>query len=102
MITTNEGNMPPVSMSSSISDNFTIGWSDPNETSGGTLSCWDYWQDYHYPRIITSYPVYIQERALDKGKQAYEISKMLHDKKLVNLKTVKDFTVIMDELLKIL
>lgn len=69
---------------------------------GETTSCWEYWQNWHYPQIIQSYPVYIQERARDKGKQAYEIIKILTDKKLVKMDKVKDFIDLMDELIKIL
>ena len=76
-------------------------------TSGASdavnLGCWDYWERYHYPYIVKeSYPVYIQERAQDKGKQAFEIIKVLKDKKLVQLKTVGNFIDLMDELIKIL
>jgi len=67
------------------------------------LTCWDYWQNCYYPQVIyPSYPVYVQERAIDKGQKAFEIIKMMNDKKLVNLKTVKDFIEIMDCLIKIL
>jgi len=52
--------------------------------------------------IKESYPVYVQEKAVDSGKKAFEIIKMLNDKNLVNLKTVKDFIEIMDCLIKIL
>ena len=72
-------------------------------TSGSTMSCWGYWQDWYYPHVIReSYPVYIGERALDKGKQAFEIIKILKDKKLVKLEKVSDFIDLMDELIKIL
>ena len=68
-----------------------------------TLSCWGYWRDHYYPEIIQrSYPVYIQERAQDKGKQAFEIIKMLKDKKFLKLESVGDFIDVMDELIKIL
>lgn len=68
-----------------------------------TGSTWDYWQDLYYPQVIkTSYPVYIQERAQDKGKQAFEIIKMLQDKKLIKLDKVSDFVEAMDCLIKIL
>jgi len=64
---------------------------------------WGYWQNYYYPQIIReSYPVYIQEKAKDKGKQAFEIIKILKDKKLVDLKKVGDFIDLMDELIKII
>lgn len=66
-------------------------------------SCWDYWHKDYYPQVIReSYPIYIRERAEDKGKQAYEIIKILKDKKLVNLEKVSDFIDLMDELIKIL
>jgi len=67
------------------------------------LSAWDYYQNYYYPYVIKeSYPVYIQERAQDKGKQAFEIIKILKDKGLVKIKKVEDFIEAMDELIKIL
>ena len=67
------------------------------------MSCWHYWRDDYYPNIIReSYPVYFQERAKDKGKQAFEIIKILKDKKFVKLETVGDFIDMMDELIKIL
>lgn len=70
---------------------------------GGNYTCWDYWQNNYYPQIIReSYPVYIQERTQDNGKKAFEIIKILKDKKLVQLKTVGDFIDLMDELIKIL
>lgn len=68
-----------------------------------TMTCYDWWQNWYYPYIIKeSYPVYIQERAKDKGKQAYEIIKQLKDKKLIEIKSVKQFMEIMDELIKVL
>lgn len=67
------------------------------------LGCYRYWTDYYYPTVIKeSYPVYIQERAKDKGKQAFEIIKVLKDKKLVTMNKVGDFIDLMDELIKIL
>jgi len=66
-------------------------------------TCWGYWTDHYYPEVIhPSYPVYMQERAKDKGKQAFEIIKILKDKKLVNMAKVGDFIGLMDELIKIL
>ena len=71
------------------------------DQSGGTL--WNYWQNQYYPYVIReSYPVYIQERAMDKGKQAFEILKALMDKDLVKIDKVKDFIEAMDTLLKTL
>lgn len=75
---------------------------DYDDGSAGT-SCWHYWQNYYYPYVIReSYPVYIRERAKDKGKQAFEIIKILKDKKLISLKKVSDFIDLMDALIKIL
>lgn len=69
---------------------------------GGT-TLWGYWQDQYYPQVIReSYPVYIRERAMDKGKQAFEILKALMDKNLVKIDKVKDFIEAMDTLLKTL
>jgi len=77
-----------------------------SQTVGGNssqfFSAWDYWNNYYYPYIYPSYPVYIQERAKDSSKQAFEIVKMLNDKKKLNIKTVKDFIDIMDLLIKVL
>lgn len=74
------------------------------QTSNGTsATCWHYWQDYYYPnQIIHSYPVYIQDRSKDLGKQAFEIIKALQDKKLIKLDKVADFIEAMDTLIKIL
>lgn len=73
---------------------------DPNYNLG---TVWDFWQDRYYPTVIRKeYPVYIQEQSYDKGKKAFEIIKMMKDKKLVELKTVGQFIDAMDELIKIL
>ena len=71
------------------------------DSNGKTL--WQYWQNEYYPVVIKeSYPIYIQERAMDKGKQAFEILKALMDKGLVKIDKVKDFIEAMDTLLKTL
>ena len=90
----------------SVDNNLNIA-SSPNFTqsdgSSPFYSCWDYWQRDYYPYVIhDSYPVYIQERAKDRGKQAFEIIKVLMDKKLLKLYTVRDFIEAMDTLIKIL
>jgi hypothetical protein len=103
---------------SGISVNYAVGTESINLESSGTanmldnktwvadypqkLTCWDWWSNYYYPGVIKEYyPVYIQERALDKGKQAYEIIKMLKDKKLIEIKSVSKFMELMDALIKI-
>jgi hypothetical protein len=69
--------------------------------SNGTL--WNYWQNQYYPYVIReSYPIYIQEKAMDKGKQAFELLKALMDKGLVKVDKVKDFIEAMDTILKTL
>jgi len=74
-----------------------------NGWTGSIYSCWDYWQNYWYPlTILKEYPVYIQERAKDKGKQAFEIIKMFKDKKFIKLEKVENFIDMMDALIKIL
>jgi len=71
--------------------------------TNSSYSCWGYWQNQYYPYVIReSYPVYLQEKAVDKGKQAFEIIKMLNDKGLTRIEKVKDFIEAMDSLLKIL
>lgn len=76
-------------------------YSYDQQGSGGTL--WSYWTTQYYPQVIVqSYPVYYQEKAMDKGKQAFEILKALIDQKLIDLKTVKDFVNAMDTILKTL
>ena len=73
------------------------------DSLGNNYSCWDYWHQNYYPYVIRdSYPVYIRERAEDKGKQAFEIIKMLKDKRFIKLETVADFIDAMDALIKIL
>lgn len=67
------------------------------------LTGWSYYTDYYYPYVVKeSYPVYLQERAQDKGKQAFEIIKALQDKKLMKLEKVSDFIEAMDTLIKTL
>lgn len=74
-----------------------------NYTMPQTMSCYHWWTDWYYPYVIReSYPVYIQERAKDKGKQAYEIIKILKDKGLIEIDTVKKFMEAMDTLINIL
>lgn len=66
-----------------------------------TITGWDYWHTCYYPQVIhTSYPVYIQEKAKDNGKQAFELIKGLMDRKLVKLNTVKEFVDLMDFFIK--
>ena len=75
-----------------------------NACYGGNVgTVWDYWHGYYYPNVIhSSYPVYIQERAKDSGRQAFEIIKALQDKKLIKLEKVGDFIEAMDTLIKII
>ena len=78
-------------MQCSVNDALGINTSQMPIGSDATsnLTCWHYWTDYYYPQVIyRDYPVYIQERAKDKGKQAFEIIKILKDKKLVKLEKV--------------
>lgn len=91
-------------MKAEVGDNLNIKTNaDYSVNNLSSQSCWGFWQDDYYPKIIReSYPVYIRERSEDKGKQAYEIIKILKDKKLVNLNKVGDFIDLMDELIKIL
>lgn len=64
---------------------------------------WDFWEREYYPKVIReSYPVYIQERSMDKGQKAFEIIKLLQDKKLVKMEKVGDFIDAMDALIKVL
>ena len=71
--------------------------------SCGGNSLWGYWQNCYYPYVIReSYPIYIQERAMDKGKQAFELLKVLMDKKLLKVEKVSDFIEAMDAILKTL
>ena len=73
-----------------------------NPTNAYT-SVWDVWQNCYYPQVIhTSYPVYLQEKSKDCGKQAFEIIKALSDKKMIKMDKVSDFIAIMDLLIKIL
>ena len=74
-------------------------WGDP----AGQKSLWGFWSGDYYPQVIkVSYPVYLQERAMDKGKQAFELIKALIDKKLLKVEKVSDFVEAMDTVLKTL
>lgn len=88
-----------------VGDNFDVKTLNNaiDDFNGKTMSTWGFYQNYYYPYVIKeTYPVYLQERAQDKGKQAFEIIKVLKDKKLVNLSKVENFIDLMDELIKIL
>ena len=95
-------------MNYSVTDNLclntnSLSTANTANISMGNISCYGYWRDYYYPQVIKeSYPVYLQERSVDKGKQAFEILKVLKDKKLITVSKVSDFIDIMDELIKIL
>lgn len=97
----NQDNFLSTCSDASLNNNLNFSYTDG--TNAQSYSVWRYWQDYYYPTVIReSYPVYIQERAKDKAKQAYEIVKILKDKKLAKLEKVADFIDLMDELIKIL
>lgn len=69
----------------------------------GNTSLWNYWQGPYYEQVIyPSYPIYVREKAMDKGKQAFEICKSLMDKDLIRIEKVKDFVEAMDTILKTL
>ena len=95
-------------MKCQVDDNLNMRIGTPTTADGSVnvysdYSCWDYWHHDYYPYVIReSYPVYLTERAIDKGKQAFEIIKMLKDKRFVKLETVADFIDAMDALIKIL
>jgi len=92
-----------LSIGTSTTGGLTTGGLNSLTSAGNGTTAWSYWQDWYYPQVITpSYPVYIQERAKDKGHQAYEIIKTLLDKKLIKLDKVSDFVEAMDCLIKIL
>lgn len=103
-------NFTNAAMNCSLNDNLsfsapaiTVGTSTNAGWGGTPLTGWSYWTDHYYPSVIReSYPVYIQERAQDKGKQAFEIIKALQDKKLMKLDKVSDFIEAMDTLIKTL
>jgi len=85
-----------IGTATTLSNNYVVG-----ADSNGTL--WQFWQNQYYPYVIKeSYPIYIQEKAMDKGKQAFEILKSLMDKKLLKLDKVSDFVEAMDTILKTL
>lgn len=93
-------------MNASLDSNLNIGGSGVSTNAvyvGPPLTGWGFFQDYYYPNVIReSYPVYIRERAEDKGKQAFEIIKAMQDKKVLKLDKVSDFIEVMDTLIKIL
>jgi len=51
---------------------------------------------YPVPVYISSYPVYVK----DSAKQAFEIIKVLQDKKLLKLDKVSDFIEVMDAIIE--
>ena len=88
---------------SSATSNFLQMTGGSSTDVSSSMSCWRYWQDYYYPYVIRdSYPTYIESRARDKGREAFEIIKMLRDTRFLKLETVGDFIELMDKLIKIL
>ena len=84
-----------------VNQAITVSANTGNYMVGGQ-PIYNWWiKDYvpnYYPHYNTiTYPV-----IEDKGKKAYEIAKGLMDKKLVVVTRVKQFTELMDELMKIL
>lgn len=78
-------------------------WGGIKTTADYKLGAYEFYQNHYYPYIVKeSYPVYLQERALDKGKQAFEIIKVLQDKKLMKMTTAQEFIDAMDLLIKTL
>ena len=91
-----------VSLNDSVSysnGNFTVATTVAG-TAGDIIQGYDYYRNWWYP---TFYPysstTILQE---DKGIKAKDILCMLMDKKLVSIRTVKDFVNMMDEIIKIL
>lgn len=90
-------------MTAEVGDNMAINYKDSGTYDTRINTCLRYWDDFYYPKVIQeSYPVYIQERAEDKGKKAFELIKILKDKKLLQIKTVEDFIEAMTTLINIL
>lgn len=72
-------------------------------TAGQTIGAGDWYDNYWIPyNYQYAYIPYIQTYTLDRGKKALDIAKMLQSKKLVNLKTAKQFANLMDELISVL
>lgn len=87
----------------SVSYNNTNGSVDAVYRLNGVNTVWDYWERVYYPQVIReSYPVYLQERSMDKGQKAFEVIKTLQDKKMLKLDKVSDFIDAMDTLIKVL
>lgn len=102
MTGSNQVNAMYVASNGTISNGLGITSGTPNNLVYSGTS-WGFWRDYYYPQVIReSYPVYIQERAKDNGKQAFEVIKALQDKKLIKLEKVSDFIEAMDTLIKLL
>lgn len=63
-----------------------------------STNCYDFYRQYYYPVWPISNTVYYE----DKGVKAHKILKALMDKKVINIKTVKQFVDLMDEVIKLL
>ena len=108
-----ETNKVKAMLSQKLDDNMNFAVNRTNSTWIGdnvnsvnndySMTGWSYWTDHYYPQVIReTYPVYFKEQAKDKGKQAFEIIKMMKDKRFVKLETVGEFIDLMDELIKII
>lgn len=90
-----------------VDNSLTIDTSTTNKSleqwEEGAKTTWDYWYEEYYPQVIErSYPVYIKEKAQDKGKKAHEVIKELKDEDFLKIDTVGDYIDLMDKLIKIL
>lgn len=72
-------------------------WGYQDSISGNIL--WVNPSNYYYEWYPLPYPSYI---TIDKTKQAFEIVKLLKEKKLAKITTVKQFVELVDEIVKVL
>lgn len=80
------------------SDGTTTTWStgtgiflDPNWYYEHYLGPWkNYWNNYYvYPSLV------------DNTRKAFDVAKMLQEKKFINIRTIKQFTDLVDELMRV-
>jgi len=66
---------------------------------------WPSYQEWYHPIVkeyYVNYPVWTYIKDQSKTEQAFKIAQKLQEKKLINLKTVKDFIDFVNELIEIL
>ncbi len=101
--------MTTETIQSNVTLNSSFSSSLIGETTAGVITgeynLNQYWYpDWYYPTVREYYPVYYGywQSNQDKHQQAFNVARMLVDKKIVELKKVKDFIELVENIFKVM